>query len=204
MVSKNAYNHIVKDYYPIVDYLKGVRNRLSQLSTEKKLPNSFSHLTNENIISIHIGAHNEKRIIPQYLICDVIRFAKEQNFKVVLIGTEKELAEEIKNATDNYPLYESLTLKEVKMLLKSSKLFIGSDSGILHMAGALDVNSIGIYGPKKSTESGPLSKEVSFLEQDLDCRPCNQNKPCPINVKCMNTLSSKALVDLAKKKLDLN
>ena len=154
-------------------------------------------------MGIHFGAHNAKRVIPIHLLKSAISFLHEQGFVIHLLGTENEMAQEILRETNNIPRYGKRSLGEVKDLLASLSLFIGADSGLLHIAAALETPAIGIYGPNVVRRSGPKNKSVSFFEKDLPCRPCNQNVECPINVECMRTLQGDDLVSEIKKRLML-
>ncbi len=203
MVDKKMDGHIVGDYYPILHALKDQNKRIPQLIGNKQWPAKFGFDESTKVVSIHFGAHNPKRVIPESLVTYAVQNLHARGYKVVLIGTEVEIAEEIIQKNNNIPIYHKLTLAEVKEVLLSSKLFIGADSGILHIAAALGVTSIGVYGPNVPRRSGPRTSAVSFFEQDLDCRPCNQNIECPIGVKCMLTLDQNKFLELILKKLNL-
>jgi ADP-heptose:LPS heptosyltransferase len=201
MVSKKFDGHIVGDYTPVLSILKDQSPRVPSLSGVKKWPEKFSFSEDEKVVSIHFGAHNPKRVIPEALISHVIKNLNEQGYKIVLIGSEEHIAKEIIKKNADIPTYKPLTLSEVKNVLLCSKLFIGADSGILHISAALGVSSIGVYGPNVPRRSGPRSEKVTFFEQKLDCRPCNQNIECPIDVKCMKTLDKNVFWDLILDKL---
>jgi ADP-heptose:LPS heptosyltransferase len=195
MVPKMLNHHIVDDYYPVIRLMGDEFSRIPQLKTQ------ISRI--EKTVGIHFGAHNAKRVIPIHLLKSAISFLHEQGFVIHLLGTENEMAQEILRETNNIPRYEKRSLGEVKDLLASLSLFIGADSGLLHIAAALETPAIGIYGPNVVRRSGPKNKSVSFFEKDLPCRPCNQNVECPINVECMRTLQGDDLVSEIKKRLML-
>lgn len=204
MVPKKYDGHIVRDYYPILRKMGDDTNRLPHLDAETRFPSILQLSDSDKVVAIHFGAHNPKRVIPEYLITKVITELNDRGFKIVLLGTEDDIAQEIIKKNNNIPIYKKLSLLEVKQVLKTSKLFIGADSGILHIASALNVPSVGVYGPNVPRRSGPLSPSVTIIEQDLDCRPCNQNIECPYNVKCMMTLDSQMFLDHVLKRLNGN
>ena len=201
MVPKKMDGHIVGDYYPILQALGDHSKRNPTLIGTKVWPASFHFTPETKVVAFHFGAHNPKRVIPEALLSHAIESLTELGYKIVLIRTEEEIAAEIIRKNNNIPLYHKLSLSEVKSVLLSSELFVGADSGILHIASALGVNSIGVYGPNVPRRSGPKNPQVSFFEQDLECRPCNQNLECPIAVKCMMTLDKNTFVHLIKEKL---
>jgi ADP-heptose:LPS heptosyltransferase len=204
MVRKKWDGHIVGDYYPILSALEDNRKRNPTLTGTKQWPISFNFTSETKVVAIHFGAHNPKRVIPENLLSHAIESLTQLGYKIVLIGTEEEIAADIIRKNHQIPLYRKLSLSEVKSVLLCSELFIGADSGILHIASALGVNSIGVYGPNVPRRSGPKNPQVSFFEQDLECRPCNQNVECPIAVKCMMTLDKNTFINLINQKLKLS
>jgi ADP-heptose:LPS heptosyltransferase len=201
MVNKKMDGHIVGDYYPILEEIQDKTKRLPNLAGISHWPKLFNFNTETKAVAIHFGAHNPKRVIPEFLISAAVQHLTALGYKIILLGTEEEIASEIIAKNQNIPIYKKLSLSEVKSVILCSELFIGADSGILHIAAALDVPSIGIYGPNIPQVSGPRNAKVSFFEQNLECRPCNQNVECPIGVKCMLSLNEKAFLELIDNKL---
>jgi ADP-heptose:LPS heptosyltransferase len=194
MVEKSRHDQIVRDYYPIIEALGYDVSPIPQLPT-KTLPNDRPSPS----ICIHIGADNEKRRIPLELILKIIAYARSSGIRVRLIGTETDLAGQILEQTGNYPVYEMAALDTVMKWLVRSDLVIAPDSGILHLAAALDKKGIGIYGPNTFARSGPLSDKISVIELDYDCRPCVQKNPCPHQMRCMNCIK----FEMVRKKMEL-
>ena len=52
---------------------------------------------------------------------------------------------------------------------------LGNDGGLLHVAGAVNLPVIGIFGPSKFSKWGSVHSDSVSLEVELDCRPCLQN-----------------------------
>jgi ADP-heptose:LPS heptosyltransferase len=182
MVDKVLNHHIVEDYYPVLRALGDEKSRLPLL------PKSAENSTKE--VAIHFGAHNAKRVLPMHLLKASIADLHARGFVVHLLGTEQDLGLEIMRETNGVARFEKRNLAQVKALIANVKLFIGADSGLLHMAAALGTPAIGVFGPNVTRRSGPKQQQVSFFEKDLPCRPCNQNVECPINVECMRTLDA--------------
>jgi ADP-heptose:LPS heptosyltransferase len=61
-------------------------------------------------------------------------------------------------------------------LLERCHLFIGNDSGPMHLAAALGVPTLGIFGPGRTTNSGPVGGRgpVRLVSRDYPCAPCRQ------------------------------
>ena len=73
-------------------------------------------------------------------------------------------------------------------LLSVAQQVICNDSGLMHMACALDRPTIGIFGSTSPAFTPPLGNKAVVVEQTLSCRPCFQ-RTCPLgHLDCLNTL----------------
>ena len=201
MVAKKADGHIVGDFYPVLNALNDSEKRLPHLEAKAVWPEKFGFTSDDKVVAIHFGAENPKRRISEHILSHTIQNLHARGYKIVLLGTEEEVAHNLIAKNNNIPIYIKTTLSEVKQVLLCSKLFIGACSGILHIAGALKVSSVGVYGPSLVRISGPRSGTISFFEQDLPCRPCNQNIPCPISEACMKTMDEKKFLEVVLSRL---
>lgn len=149
-------------------------------------------------IGIHISATDPIRQLPLELIREIIVYIASLGGMSILIG-DKERAREIGlDLPSTY--YKEESINELIAILSQVDYLIGSDSGVLHLAGALGVKSLGIYGPNLSTMFGPPGKSVKFLELELDCRPCTNSINCEYNIRCLNDIDFtdvKASIDSA-------
>lgn len=70
--------------------------------------------------------------------------------------------------------FPNLSLPEVTALLSRARLFIGNDSGIAHMAAAVETPSVVIFGSSNRAHWGPWStKPAEMVFEELDCQPCH-------------------------------
>ena len=81
------------------------------------------------------------------------------------------------------------------MVLKKSALFIGNDGGLVHLAHALHVPLIAIYGPVPPEVYGPYPPSpdaVAVFKENLECRPCyykfRYNSRCS-TIACLKNLT---------------
>ena len=100
---------------------------------------------------------------------------------------------------------EALSLPELRALCDRAALYIGGDSGPLHMASASDVPIVGLFGPTLAERSAPWRPpEVPSVSVDagpLPCRPCDQRVCAPGDFRCLTTLAASAVVDAAERLL---
>ncbi len=87
------------------------------------------------------------------------------------------------------------SLRETIVLLKRSVLFVGNDSGIMHLAAAAGTPLVALFGPQSPVKFGPWSKKASVMYKGLPCSPCRQKffqecKPSPRQrPECMEAIS---------------
>ena len=85
-------------------------------------------------------------------------------------------------------------------LLKRFSLFVATDTGPLHMAAALNVPLIGLYGPTRFKETGPFTDQakVSTIRKSLPCQPCYggpMQRSCRNN-RCMQEIQAEEVMQL--------
>ena len=95
----------------------------------------------------------------------------------VLIGGSRldiDVAQQIRQMTKSSPLLMAgrTTIKQFAAIAKKSALFIGSDSGAMHIASAVGTPVVALYGPSNPREWGPRGGSVEVLYKGLDCRSC--------------------------------
>jgi ADP-heptose:LPS heptosyltransferase len=72
-----------------------------------------------------------------------------------------------------FDLSGKISLLNLCYILKGASLFVGVDSGLMHLASALDIPVVGIFGPTDPSYVGPLNtRSVAVKEEGLDCMPC--------------------------------
>jgi ADP-heptose:LPS heptosyltransferase len=85
---------------------------------------------------------------------------------------------------------EGYSLAELRAILDRASLFVGGDSGPLHIAATSDVPIVGIYGPTLPSRSAPWRPTslptVAIDAGDLPCRPCDQRVCTPGDFRCLS------------------
>ena len=92
---------------------------------------------------------------------------------------------------------ESLSLAELRALCDRASLYVGGDSGPLHIASAADVPIVALFGPTLSERSAPWRPaELPFAAVDagpLPCRPCDQRVCAPGDFRCLGQITPAAV-----------
>ena len=116
-----------------------------------------------------------------------------EGYAVWLIGSakDKEVAESIvalgnKRARN---LCGSTDLKDAIALLSCAQLVISNDSGLMHLAAALDRPMLALFGSSSPQFTPPLSAQAQVVKLDIACSPCFK-RVCPLgHFNCMNQLT---------------
>ena len=94
-----------------------------------------------------------------------------KNYNITLLygnNPEKEICNEISKGFDNINIVGNLPLDGVKNLISQTKCVIGGDTGILHIASALGVKNITLYGPTPSYRTSIHKKHSITLQGNGD------------------------------------
>jgi lipopolysaccharide heptosyltransferase II len=96
-------------------------------------------------------------------------------------------------------------LQELRALIERSRLFVGGDTGPLHIAACTPTAVVGLYGPTLSARSapwrGPDAVTISLERDDLPCRPCDQRVCAPGDFRCLTGLTPDRVIAAAEQAL---
>jgi ADP-heptose:LPS heptosyltransferase len=109
----------------------------------------------------------------------------------------------ISRSTRIVNLAGQLTLNELLALFSRARLLITNDSGPMHIAAAVGLSTVALFGPESPEFYGPLGNKSINLFASLPCSPClNMYNAkvfrCPINAQCMRDISVEQVVDAAR------
>jgi predicted lipopolysaccharide heptosyltransferase III len=95
----------------------------------------------------------------------------------VLIGgshQEGDLAQQIQQMAKSRPISMAgrTTMKQFAAIAKKSALFVGNDSGAMHIASAVGTPVVALFGPSSPVEWGPRGGATEVIYKGLDCRTC--------------------------------
>ena len=160
----------------------------------------------DHLIIIHPGASKHERAwhVERFgVLCQ--KLIKQYRMKIILLGTSEE-KRLLKKIIESCPqgsvnIAPELDLGEVTELLKVSQLFIGNDSGMLHLASLGGTPVVGIFGPGHPDTTGPFidAQKQEIITRNYSCSPCRQHffkecNPSPHNKPyCLEDISVKGV-----------
>lgn len=171
----------------------------------------------DRLIVMHVSAGNPFRRWPLAAFAEVaaamvLRVAARV---VVTAGpSEAQAAEQvIADARNRLPELErervlvpvQFGLPELRALVERADLYIGGDSGPMHIAATSRVPIVAIYGPTLATRSEPWrgrpALSTALEVANLDCRPCAQRVCAPGDFRCLGWIEPRQAIEAAERLL---
>ncbi|MCM8831244.1 MAG: glycosyltransferase [Candidatus Omnitrophica bacterium] len=169
-------------------------------------------LGREQLIGINVSASAKwvSKNWPKEHIVFLIKLIYKNfpNFKVVLFG-DKDSQNIAKYIEQNFPqkIYDlcgKTTLNQLPALIKKTKVFISPDTATLHLAVALGVPTIGLFGPTNPSYHTVSAQNLYIVYKKLFCSFCYKPK-CKLKEKnlCMEKILPQEVFSIIKKILSL-
>ncbi len=136
----------------------------------------------EETVLIHPGASKRERCWPPARFREIVSRLLRRGFKVVILGSRREadlgemISRDLSGVID-VTRYDLPLGKLSALILNGGFIFIGNDSGPLHIASCGVPNIIGIYGPGSPKKTGPLFGESTRfipVTRNFPCSPCRE------------------------------
>ncbi len=147
------------------------------------------------------GGNNPKLFMPQKrwpasTFAELVQTLQKKNQAFVFIlGDESEkelLSPYLTDSSQLINLCGRFNLREIGLLLKHCRLFIGNDSGLLHLSGAVGTPSLSFFGPTAPDAKVPTWTRHHVLYRQEACSPCyhyGKAPPCPYELKCLTQIT---------------
>ena len=161
-------------------------NNLKRLLQELKLN------TDKPVVAILPGAeYGEAKRWPIEYYAELATKLCGEGFQVWILGSEKDYAaaEIISKENEAINLCGRTNLEDSIDLLSVCKSAVTNDSGLMHIAAAVDIPLVAIYGSSTPNYTPPLTIKAKIHYLGLDCSPCFK-RVCPLgHTKCLKDIS---------------
>ena len=202
---------------PDTDPTEMPESAVAAASVTRRLADAFIRADNP-IVIVHVSAGNPFRRWPASsfveLVCRLA--ASDPRRRIILTSGPSDTAAAsavAEDARQRLAPHERLSvvqcgefdLDELRALIGRAALYIGGDSGPLHIAGTTAVPVVGLYGPTLPVRSQPY-RDASLISeaaevQGLPCRPCDQRRCEPGDFRCLTRISAESVAALAERAL---
>lgn len=160
----------------------------------------------QKLIGINISASQRwlTKNWPLHHIAKLCDELSHRDMRVIITGTEKDLsdADKLMNMTKNVKPVNAIaktTINQLACLIKRCAVFVSPDSAPLHIAAALDIPFIALFGPTDPRRHLPPAKDCMVIKKDLSCSPCYKSK-CK-TIKCMELIKPQEVLEAINKLL---
>ena len=224
LVNENDLLHNVEENIKITEKLLGIKaEEISPLllklnDADKNYAENYikeNDFSNKFLIGLHAGCsllknHIKRRWEPEKF-AELCKFLIEKKDVVILLfggPDEDELKKHIFSIVNSNKIHivKSKNLTESAALIKKCKIFISNDSGLMHIAAAMQVKVIPIIGPTSLNYIRPWKCDYEALTLNLECSPCFIYSPKPlscsrtdIQFKCIKELTVNHAVNVVLK-----
>jgi ADP-heptose:LPS heptosyltransferase len=134
----------------------------------------------DGIIALHPGAGSRRKAWPPPHFAALGRALARGSKRLLLVQgpADGEAVEEVVAGLHGIPylVARDLPVRQLAALLSCASLFIGNDSGISHLAAALGVRSIALFGPTDPFVWAPRGEKTFWIQGDCACAPCERER----------------------------
>jgi ADP-heptose:LPS heptosyltransferase len=187
---------------------RAIDARLAQMGIEAQ----------DDVIVMHVAGDSPFRRWPaESFVATAVALATGGDRRRILITagpadsrTADGLTADIRNLlgdarSERIKRFPTSSLDELRALFESVALYIGGDSGPLHVAATSHVPIVGLYGQTLPARSEPWRgsqwRSAAVEVDGLPCRPCDQRRCVPGDFRCLTRLGSSQVVDAAERLL---
>jgi len=142
---------------------------------------------------------NAKRWLPERFAESAARLARS----ALVFGSaaERDLCQQVtgdlqSTGVDARNLAGETTLGEFIDLAAACRLFLTNDSGAMHVASALGVPTVAVFGATDDTTTGPTGPLATVIRAHAECSPCLLRE-CPIDHRCMTRVTTDQVTSAA-------
>jgi heptosyltransferase II len=146
---------------------------------------------------------NAKRWLPGYFAEAAAILARVRAASLVLFGSaaERPLCAEIAGlfggaGTGVHNFAGETTLGQFMELAAACRMFLSNDSGAMHVASAMGVPTVTVFGATDDTTTGPTGAWARIVREQVECSPCLLRE-CPIDHRCRTRVTPERVAAVA-------
>jgi heptosyltransferase-2 len=164
------------------------------------------------VIGVSPGAAygGAKRWIPERFAEAAVHVARERRAAVAVFGSEQERAicEEVRLAVESkgvkcFNFVGKTCLAQFIEMAAACEVYLTNDSGPMHIASALGVPTVAIFGATDAMATGPTGAHSRVIREPVECSPCLLRE-CPIDHRCMTRVSAERVTEAAMELVNIS
>ena len=150
--------------------------------------NHESRTTNHALIGFHAGTalfknHIRRRWAPEKFAELAKRLKQELSATIFLFGGPDDIEPNeiiMRLCADDIIEVKTKSIMDSVAIMQKMSLFVSNDSALMHIAGALDLPTVAIFGPTNETYVHPWKTKYEIVQTGIECRPCFYYSPKPL------------------------
>ena len=197
----------VVETHPQISVSAAAEEKVSRLLTEKKL-------APDKLVLIHPGPSWTVKEWPCEQWTELVAALRAQGYTSIAqlgVGRYMNFGQVAVNTIPGVvSLVDQLSIEDCFALIGRAKLFVGIDSGLLHIAACTRTPSVAVWGPTSPQFFYADAVRKNFVVSDVACQGCYHRLPrlhwvtgCPHDIQCMKTLPVKNVLRACLGQLEL-
>jgi lipopolysaccharide heptosyltransferase II len=189
------FNLNIKDRFPELIVALGRKAKSEAILKQEKVP------FDKPIIAVHpFSLWKYKELGISQAVSLIEHINAKYHCSVIITGSQEERmrAGEVVSRcrTKAFNLAGKTTIGELPGVLQACKLFVGVDTGALHIAAAVGAPTVGIFGPSSSKRWAPRGNKHLVVSKNMQCIPCRQ-KGCQDSGRslCLEELTTEEIME---------
>ncbi len=210
LLFKNTFNkrkniHRVEEYAGLVEFFSG--KKATKLSV--RLENIE---TPDDYVIVNINSEASSRRLPALEAISLINNLRgRMKNKIILTGApgEKDFVDQVFNALDDKKnvinMASKTSLHDLAKIISGARVMLSTDSGVAHLANALGVYTVVIFGAGNENKTAPFNMDKCSVVRlgELSCEPCENNACKRFGIpKCLTLLSGQQITNEVLKHCD--
>ncbi len=169
------------NFKKLFEGLKGAEQAASDINSCFEVPAQAASWAakriNSKSVTVFLGASIPERRLTHEQSLKLIHGLLERKLSIILLGGEdvretSACLEKEAHSEHITNLVGKTSLEQSAALIRESRLFIGADSGLMHLACAVGTPAIAIFGPGNLKKWGPKGEKHSIITENAECSPC--------------------------------
>ncbi len=180
-------DHLLRQFSQYGFPISGLNPRLHLKESDQDWGRDFwrsKGLTAEErskVLILHPGSGSKRKVWPVERFLNLAKILQDRFGSKILIILGPAEGSEIERVFEGldpstFIQGKGLSLLQVASVMEGCRLFIGNDSGISHLASALGIPTIAIFGPTDPRVWSPRGEKVWVVQKEIPCSPCTRER----------------------------
>jgi ADP-heptose:LPS heptosyltransferase len=152
----------------------------------------------EWVLSIHPGSGSPAKNWNADYFAEVGDWAGQHGKLLIISGPARDNVEEVKKAMRSAKpiVAENLSLLHLAAVLKKCSAYLGNDSGITHLAAAVGIPVLALFGPTNPAVWGPRGIGVRVIHDGKSCSPCLPEIRSDCSRNCLDEIKPEKVIEI--------